>query len=236
MKKIIISLMSVIFAVAFSACDDDNNLPDVVPSDQGTVTDGEGNTYAWVRIGNLLWTTSNADNGPLMDDYRYFDNNEYKDAFSKSRKKWLQQEYHPVYGNLMTWDDAMESAPEGWRVPTDQDWQELERTLGMENAAATGWRGENGVGFRMQDKDSGCRLGLQLGGFMTVVPSGFSWITITLDFTGEYGAYWTSSLDDSALDHKTAWYRKVHCSNGGVDRVSGRCDKLMAVRWCRNAM
>lgn len=234
MNKIILFLSSLVVAVAFNACDD-NDLPDVVPTDQGTVTDNEGNTYEWVRIGDLLWTTSNADNGPLMDDYRYYDNTEWTNAFSKKQKKWLQSDYHPVYGNLMTWDDAVESAPEGWRVPTDEDWQNLERTLGMKDTGGRGWRGEEGVGRKMQESQTGCRLGLQLGGFMTVVPSGYAWVDIKLDFDGEYGAYWTSSLVESAPDHKTAMYRKVHCVNGGVDREAGRCDKLMSVRWCRNA-
>ena len=235
MNKIIIFLASVIAGLTLNACDDDNNLPDIVPSEHGAVTDNEGNTYNWVRIGDLLWTTSNANNGPLMDNYRYYDNTEWKNAFSKNEKAWLQEEYHPVYGNLTTWDDAMESVPEGWRVPTDEDWQKLERQLGMENTADRGWRGENGVGRKMQEKDTGCRLALMLGGFITVVPSGYAWIEMELDFTDEYGAFWTSTLTDSNPDHKTAYYRKVHCSNGGVDREAGRCDKLMSVRWCRNA-
>lgn len=234
MNRITLFLASALAIMAFNACSDDT-LQDVVPSDYGTVTDNNGNSYSWVRIGDLLWTTSNADNGPLMDDYEYYNNIEWTSAFSKKQKKKLQEEYHPIFGNLMTWDDAVESAPEGWRVPSDEDWQQLERVLGMKNTSDRGWRGENGVGRRMQESESGCRLGLKLGGFMTVVPSAYAWVDMELDFTHEYGAYWTSSLTDSDADHKSAWYRKIHCSNGGVDRQVGRCDKLMSVRWCRDA-
>ena len=33
------------------------------------------------------------------------------------------------YGNLYTWEEALEVCPEGWRLPTDEDWQNLEVTF-----------------------------------------------------------------------------------------------------------
>ncbi len=37
-----------------------------------------------------------------------------------------------IYGNLLSYDDAVASTPEGWRLPTDEDWQKLEQALGMD--------------------------------------------------------------------------------------------------------
>ena len=66
------------------------------------------------------------------------------------------------HGNLYTWEEANTLCPDGWRLPTDEDWKNLERALGMSQADANqkGWRGnyfltlltqgEDGLGFNMQ--------------------------------------------------------------------------------------
>ena len=51
-----------------------------------------------------------------------------------------------TYGRLYNWyaiDDSRNIAPEGWHVPTDDEWKELEMSLGMSQAEADG---ENGRG------------------------------------------------------------------------------------------
>lgn len=48
-------------------------------------------------------------------------------------------------GFLYTFAAAQKAAPEGWRLPTDEDWKKLERTLGLPAAEADlneAWRGE----------------------------------------------------------------------------------------------
>lgn len=39
--------------------------------------------------------------------------------------------YSKRYGLLYSLDGARKACPEGWRIPTDEDWKTLERTLGM---------------------------------------------------------------------------------------------------------
>ena len=38
------------------------------------------------------------------------------------------------YGFLYSYEAAMQAAPEGWRLPSDEDWRQLERTLGLADA------------------------------------------------------------------------------------------------------
>ena len=48
-------------------------------------------------------------------------------------------------GFLYTFAAAQKAAPKGWRLPTDEDWNKLERTLGLPAAEADldeAWRGE----------------------------------------------------------------------------------------------
>ena len=54
--------------------------------------------------------------------------------------------YADIYGNLYNWfvvDDDRGVCPDGWHVPSDEEFIELEMFLGMseEEANNTGWRG-----------------------------------------------------------------------------------------------
>ncbi len=56
--------------------------------------------------------------------------------------------YYPTYGFLYSLDGARAAVPDGWRLPTDDDWMKLEAALGMppsELEHMNAWRGE-GVG------------------------------------------------------------------------------------------
>lgn len=100
----------------------------------GTVTDIDGNVYRTIVIGNQEWTVSNIRtthyrNGDEIDfvtenfswsqhttgAYCYYENT--NDA--SEQKTW---------GALYNWyavNDSRGLAPEGWRVPTDADWDAL---------------------------------------------------------------------------------------------------------------
>ncbi len=230
MKKYILLLVC---ALAFTACSDDDEQFSV-PSDRGTVTDAEGNTYDWVRIGDLEWTTSNAKNGASMCDLTYFTGIRYQAAFSAEEIEWLKADYIPVYGNLMTYAEAVASAPEGWRLPTDEDWKKLERAMGMGSATDNlGWRGD-GVADLLRQVDEGTEMGLRQGGVCTWLAS-YGTMYLTLTNFKELGYYWTSTIELSYEDFEAAYYRKICLSNSSVERQAGKTDKLMSVRWVRDA-
>lgn len=71
--------------------------------------------------------------------------------------------YTKTYGYLYTYDAAKAAIPEGWRLPSDEDWKKLERALGMsdeeiekqdvwrgERQAALLKEGEEGIGFAVR--------------------------------------------------------------------------------------
>ena len=131
----------------FCSCSDDDKLPDIRPSAQGEFTDvRDGNSYKWIRIGDLEWMTSNLKYG---DPYyeRLFDG-VFAGYFgpqsvtSKYGNDDLEADYDK-HGNLYTWEEANMLCPDGWRLPTDEDWKNLEMALGMSQTDANqkGWRG-----------------------------------------------------------------------------------------------
>lgn len=233
MKKIFI-----IFSLAacmLTACSDDDDMLNVSPSERGTVTDNMGNEYGWVRIGDLCWTTSNAKNGSPMTDAVYYDavwgQSNY---FSRSRREQLKAEYIPKYGNLMMYEDALASAPEGWRLPTDDDWKNLERSLGMgSDVNNKGWRGSHAASLMMQG-DEGTGLNLMLGGAMMMTTT-FVAMSYDLWYEGEYGLYWTATTAPEYTDFTGVYYRKITPGTGKVERQVSKTDKYMSVRWVRDA-
>lgn len=233
MKSLIYSLAIGVVMAAGTSCSDDK-LPSVTPADRGTVTDDQGNVYNWVRIGDQMWTTSNAKNGTSLAEAVYYNNFEWSNVLSSDQAiEEYETNYLPVYGNMMTMEDAVESAPEGWRLPTDEDWKKLERVLGMTDVDSKGYRGD-GVAYALMNTDSGAELSLGFGGGCFPIKN-YGWIKINQDFVGEHGYYWTSTIDDSyEEDYSMAYFRKITANYGKVDRDCMRIDSYLSVRWVKD--
>ena len=63
-----------------------------------------------------------------------------KEQSNKYANNFIKEE-----GYYYTLDGALAAVPEGWRLPSDEDWKKLDATLGMSGDldAMNAWRGEN---------------------------------------------------------------------------------------------
>ena len=100
------------------------------------LTDGDGNEYTTVVIGNQLWTVENLRSTKYADgtDIPNVTNNATWNGLSTPAYCWYNNDPAQGYGALYNWwvvDPAnpKQIAPEGWRVPTDADWEELKDYL-----------------------------------------------------------------------------------------------------------
>jgi uncharacterized protein (TIGR02145 family) len=112
----------------------------VAISYKGEFKDNRDNkTYKWLRIGEQIWMAENLAFNPDANGYWINDkitNDGYK------------------YGNLYIWDVAQKVCPEGWHLPSNEEWQQLEILLGMSKSDAEDF-GERGTGIAKKLKSTG---------------------------------------------------------------------------------
>ena len=133
-KKLLSILLMVIFvsSALLSGCkkDEDNNTPPA-KGKTGTFIDSRDNKeYKWVTIGNQVWMSENlsytgTDIKKITDDYDWYDNSSadawcyYDNDMSNSDK----------YGVIYQQKAAEIACPDGWHLPTDAEWVELQKFL-----------------------------------------------------------------------------------------------------------
>lgn len=240
--KRIIAMIGCALCVWCMGCnnDDGETLPQIKPEATGTFTDSDGTEYPWVRYNGLDWMAANYKGGTpyyeeIVDQFGLplFDTNE--ETLSNFE----------TYGNLYSYDDAVNLAPEGWRLPTDEDWQKLEQAFGMdaETSGKTGWRGSP-VGELLQQDESGGGMHMLLGGYINLQA-----ITTGADLRFRYlhtfGYYWCSTLEETSAEGRVVYYRKIGTVNSGVERNLTLTEeqpysdiinsKYMSVRYVRDA-
>lgn len=175
----------------------------------------ENQEYGWERIGDQIWMTENL-NYEAPGGYRIM---------------YRPEGYYMNYGRLYEWHTANKVCPAGWHLPSDMEWQRMERFLGMASPEDVGERGGyDYVGFKLQSNLSEVHavnrsgFNAQFGGefyYRTEIPP------------GDKGSWWTSTLAESG----TAWTRGLTRIKPGsglngsrVERVSRNVSSYRSVR------
>jgi len=182
-----------------------------------TLTDIDGNVYNTVKIGDQWWIAENLKvthykNGEEIPEVT--DNAVWGDLSTGARCVYDNDENNAdTYGYLYNWYAVAgnhDIAPEGWHMPTHDEWKELEIFLGMNQTEldGTGWRGTNegsklaGQADLWDDGDLKNNGAFGESGF-TALPAGYRSIGGDYNDLG-YCAYFRSA---TAIDASYAWYR-----------------------------
>lgn len=157
----------------------------------GTFTDKrDGKTYKTVHMGDNVWMAQNL-NYEISDSWCYSD----------------KPEFCAEYGRLYTWQAAIQACPAGWRLPSDADWEDLEKSNGgTEKAGANLLQGGNS-GFNAALGGIRCAD----GAFVNM---------------GAYGDYWTSTTDAGG----NAYMRYFFVHHKKIYRISFHKDTGRSVR------
>ena len=202
----------------------------------GTFVDNRDNKeYKWVKIGEQIWMAENLAYLPELSSEKYgsaelphyyvygFNGADLKAAKSTNN--------YSAYGVLYNWTAALNSCPEGWHLPTDAEWKELEIELGM-----TVTQVNEHVSPYYRGTDQGSRMktiwgwhnngnGNNISGF-SGLPGGFRFFNGNFSYIESFG-YWWSSTDGLS---SSAWGRGLGYNNGSVIRNNFNKENGLCVR------
>ena len=202
----------------------------VLYGDAGACIDIDGNVYETVQIGDQLWMAEN------LKVTHYKDGSEIPNIINNGDWGSLSAGAYGVYnndslnaviyGNLYNWytvDDDRGVCPDGFHVPTDEEFMELEMFLGMseEEANSTEWRGTDEGSKLAGNADLWNNGTLEnnsefgTSGF-SAFPAGYR-STNGFYYDIDYRSYFWSS---SEFNSYKAWYRYLFYSNSNVSRFT----------------
>ena len=222
----------------------------------GVIIDYDSNKYSMVKIGNQCWMAEN------LKSRHYSNGDKIIGAYAYNNK----ESYIYCYGLLYTWDAVTRGkssdmnpswiqgvCPNGWHVPSDNEWKELELTIGMtKKQADTLTKPEHGHYFR-QTHDEGQMLkandykanwtrsnegtsGTDIYGFSVLPGGGCSVIksvnnkdTVVFENINISARFWTSTfknVDNRAVAVGRVFYHEFN----GIERVLGSTNGGYSVR------
>ncbi len=135
--------------------------------------------------------------------------------------------YKDTYGLLYTYEGALKALPEGWRLPTDEDWKKLEETLGMnqhELNLLEEWRGTT-AGILLHDSKTGFSIkyaGVRAYGL-------FNYDSPYMN-KGVNAYYWSSSCITRTDSTKVAIIRTVSRLKDGILRGTSNMTAAYSIR------
>jgi uncharacterized protein (TIGR02145 family) len=214
--------VSLILAVTGAGCRHVNAKRTAPNETGGRFVDArDGRVYRTVTIGGWIWFAENLAYMPHVSAnsghggiWVYG----FEGADVASATKTAE---YVAFGNLYDWETALRSCPEGWHLPSDEEWRLLEIALGMTMDEANGrsWRGSS-QGTRMKrGGDSG----------FDVVLAGWRSGDGKAAFREEHANFWTST----SVDHR-AYERLFNVKRTTVGRDLGNKTAGFSVRCVRH--
>ncbi len=166
------------------------------------------NDYRWVRIGEQVWMAENLNfNAPGSF------------CLGNSAEKCES------YGRLYSLEQAGQVCPDGWHLPTDEEWLLLERHIGLDNdLLAIGKRGD-GHGYKLKSTENkiwGRRSPANNSSGFSALPGGGR-SDGSFKYDGAY--FWTAPSESGVV-----YYRFLHSYNGFVYREVKKSDSSYSVR------
>lgn len=188
-----------------------------------------------VTIGKQVWMTQNLN----VDKFRNGDpipeaktNEEWRKAGENGEPAWCYYNNNPDngdrYGKLYNWyavNDPRGLAPEGWKIPSDEEWSRLADFLGGESVAGTKMKSTD----FWADYEGKSGNGTNESGF-SGLPGGYRDDVGSFYDFGKFGYWWSSTEDNTSL----AWGRLLYYSLGNVDGYLGNKKAGFSVRCLRD--
>jgi uncharacterized protein (TIGR02145 family) len=173
---------------------------------QETIKDKSGNIYNTLKIGTQIWMTENLNvsnfrNGEPIKEITNYE--EWLTANNSGKPAWCYYDFNSMnakYGKLYNWyavSDPRGLAPEGWHVPSDQDWNNLIKFNGSDKISTD--KLKSNFGWFAWDGKS-CSGNNQTG--FNCLPSGALYADGEFVAIGNAANFWSNTMEDES----TSWY------------------------------
>lgn len=174
----------------------------ILPTDDHFKDSRDGNSYYYTQAGNLLWTRNNL-------------------AYAATGIPYRESEVmNTLFGRFYTFEQAQAACPDGWRIPTDAEWQELyDSYSGNAGALMAGARFNDQAmwGYWKDVRPTNeSRLALIPTGYASVSHDG-----IQFNSSDAYAAFWTSTEENGL-----GVYRYIHEKSKDLFRSTQACDSF----------
>jgi uncharacterized protein (TIGR02145 family) len=186
---------------------------EVKPLEYGSVTDVDGNTYKTVKIGDQWWMCENLKVEHYNDGsaINLIDISVLDSTWSSTTEGSCCFINDSIYGklyNYLTVSDNRKLAPVGWHIPSDQEWQIMEKHIGMSDNEASNfaWRGTNEAEKLVIKSSLGWLssplvFGTNLVGF-SALPGGVRIIDGSTNTFQSTAFWWTSTLESNKVFYR----------------------------------
>jgi len=154
--------------------------------EMGTFKDPrDGKVYRTVKYGPQTWFAENLSYKASSGCWAYDDDESY-----------ITSQF--AYGRLYNWETAKSVCPSGWHLPSDDEWKQMEKYLGMSSfdANRTGQRGFVGKELKNFSNSNN-------SSYFNALPNGYRNSDGFFLSSNTYAYFWTSS----AFGNEDAWLR-----------------------------
>ena len=168
-----------------------------VTAQESTLTCGDplidsrdNQSYKTIQIGNQCWMAENLNAGTIVSNFNQTNNGIIEKSCYNNDPALCE-----IYGGLYTWHEAVQGiCPEGWHLPSNQEWSELNEYLGV---------AESGTHMKSTPDDDPAWDGDDSSGF-SAIPSG----TGHGDHFGRLG-HWAIYWSSTEVDKDYAWFAQL---------------------------
>lgn len=190
------------------------------------LSDIENRQYKTIKIGNQVWMAENLSTTKLNDGTPIplvTDNDTWGNLTTPGYCFYNNKTQNgDMYGALYNWYavNTGKLCPEGWHVPSDDEWTTLTMYLG----------GESVSGSKLKETGTTHWIGSNTGSTnetsFTALPGGYRLFNISFYYSGRKGIWWSASEEDISY----AWLRSMNVSSSNVVRNYSSKENGLSVR------
>ncbi len=201
----LLGIITILLGLSVLACE----RAEVIKDPTDLVDERDGQRYSTEEYGTQVWMAENL-------------------AYDITGSKANPNNPFSEYGRLYNYEQALVACPEKWHLPTDLDWQDLERYLGME-AHTLGFTGHRGgtLGNALKSSSGWILNNGSNNLLFNAYPAGwYNEQNQAYERLGQHAEFWSATEENAAK----AWQRNLNKDFDSIYRGSVKKENYLSCR------